>query len=50
MPGGDGDITGVHDTLKGAIYNNTFVSVDNGYGNGDWIGHDVSAEVSDNLV
>ena len=48
--GGDGCITGVHDKLSGAIYNNTFVNVDNGYGNGDWIGHDVSATVYNNVV
>ena len=50
MRGGDGCITGVHYTLSGAVYNNTFINVDNGYGNGDWIGHDVSATVSNNVV
>ena len=48
--GGDGCITGVHYTLSGAVQNNTFIHVDNGYGNGDWIGHDVSAAVSNNVV
>jgi hypothetical protein len=50
MEGGDGIITGVHYKLTGAIYNNTFDHVDNGYGNGLWIGHDVAASVQNNLV
>jgi hypothetical protein len=50
MRGGDGIITGVHYTLSGAVYNNTFINCDNGYGNGVWIGHDVSATVQNNLI
>ncbi|MGZ3798310.1 MAG: hypothetical protein ACXVB1_18210, partial [Pseudobdellovibrionaceae bacterium] len=47
---GDGCITGVHYQLTGFVYNNTFDYVDNGYGNGDWIGHDVGATVSNNII
>ncbi|MGZ3769004.1 MAG: hypothetical protein ACXVCP_06910 [Bdellovibrio sp.] len=50
MIGGDGIITGGWYPLSGAIYNNTFDNVDNGYGNGDWIGHDVSAIAYNNLI
>lgn len=50
MIGGDGIIAGIHYALNGAIYNNTFDNVDNGYKNGDWIGHDVSATVNNNMI
>jgi hypothetical protein len=50
MEGGDGIITGVHYTLTGAVYNNSFINVDNGYGDGAWIGHDVGASVTNNVV